>query len=47
MVIEKNATAEGELYEQPYYVSRIERRLITTKEKNTCLKHTIHIIDSE
>lgn len=47
MVIEKNATAEGELYEQPSYVSRIERRLITTKEKNSCLKHNIHIIDSE
>ena len=38
MVTEKNATAEGELYEQPYYVSSIERRLITTKEKKQLFK---------
>ena len=34
MVIEKNAAPEeGEFYEYPYYIARIQRRFITTKRR--------------
>ena len=34
MAIEKNAAPEeGEFYEYPYYIARIQRRFITTKRR--------------
>ena len=45
MIIEKNtAPEEDEFYEYPYYIARIQRRFITTK--NDGLRHNIYIIGS-
>ena len=45
MIIEKNtAPEEDEFYEYPYYIARIQRRFITTK--NDGFRHNMHIIDS-
>ena len=45
MIIEKNtAPEEDEFYEYPYYIVRIQRRFITTK--NDGLRYNIHIIGS-
>ena len=44
MIIEKNTTPEeDEYYESPYYIARIQRRFIKTK--NDGLRHNILIID--
>ena len=44
-IIEKNtAPEEDEFYEYPYYIVRIQRRFITTK--NDGLRYNIHIIGS-
>ena len=45
MIIEKNtAPEEDEFYEHLYYIARIQRRFITTK--NDGLRHNTHIIGS-
>ena len=45
MIIEKNtAPEEDEFYEHLYYITRIQRRFITTK--NDGLRHNTHIIGS-
>ena len=44
MIIEKNTTPEeDEFYECPYYIARIQRQFINTK--NDSLKHDTFIID--
>ena len=45
MIIEKNTTSEEDkFYEYPYYIARIQRWFISTK--NDGLKHNTLIIDS-
>ena len=45
MIIEKNTTPEkNDFYEYPYYISRIQRRFITTKRRWFRAQYPHHIL---